>query len=286
MNIQDLFHFTINYHHIILTLLHIVLIILGAMFIYYIVGFIIKRFFSLSLKTIRMKHKELLRRRQKTLEKITLSLWRYFVYFVTLLIILSEVGINIQTILAGAGILGVVVAVGSQNLMKDFLEGFFNVFEDNISVGDYVSIDDVEGNIIDIGLRTIKVKSYSGEVHIVPNSKIGHIINYSLENGKAIVDILVDYQSDLEKVLEVIKRTMHKVKEDNPNVLAMPTILGVNKLDSIGYEIRIICDTLKETHWGVQRMIRSELMMSFKTEQLHIGINQIKIISDNQRKNK
>ncbi len=275
MDIKEVLKISFDYNKIIQKTTQIIIIIAFAIIIYYLISFIIRRIFSLSFKKFRIRYHDLMRKRQKTMEKIILSLWRYFVYFVTFLISLSVVGINIQTILAGAGILGVVIGVGSQNLMKDFLEGFFNIFENNLSVSDYVVIDTVEGNIIDIGLRTLKIKSYTGEVHIIPNSKIGHIINYSLDDGKALVDILVDYEVDLDNALETIRATLIKIKPKNNNILSEPIIQGVNKLKEIGYEIRIICITVRETHWSVQRFMRGELMKAFKENQINIGINQI-----------
>jgi|SRR5690554_695756 len=267
----------IDYELFLFKLLQIVLIIIVSIIIYYLLLFIIRRLFSVSLKKIRWKNPSLLKRKQKSIEKIILSLLRYSFYFITFLTILSVIGINVQTILTGAGILGVVFAVGSQNLVKDFVEGFFNVFENNISIGDYVEIDKTEGNITDIGLRTLKIRSFTGEIHIIPNSKIGHVINYSLEDGKALVDILVDYESDLEKAIEVIKKTLIDIKAQNINILSDPLILGVNKLQDIGYDIRIMCTTVRETHWSVQRFMRGELMKAFKKDNINIGMNQIKI---------
>jgi small conductance mechanosensitive channel len=226
------------------------------------------------------------KKRKKTLEKITLSLWKYFTYIVTILVIFSSLGIDIQTIVAGAGVLGVIFAVGSQELLSDFFEGLFNVFEDNLSVGDYVTIDNVEGHIVDIGLRTVKIKSFTGEVHIIPNSKIGHFINYSLDNGKALVDIRIDYDVNLYDAIAAINKSLMIIRKSNANILTDPIIQGVNKLDTIGYEIRIICETIKETHWNVQRYMRGELMKTFKENNIKIGVNQIIIKDGNILSNK
>ncbi|ERJ13392.1 mechanosensitive ion channel family protein [Haloplasma contractile] len=266
-------------------LIQVVGIIVASIVIYIFVKIIIRRLFRLRFKKIIRSDSAFIRKRRQTLEKIVLSLWRYFTYFFAFLMILAAFGINIQTILAGAGILGVVFAVGSQQLIQDFLQGFFNVFEDNISVGDYVEIDKVEGNITDIGLRALKIKSFTGEVHIVPNSKIGHVINYSLDNGKALVDIRIDYDIELEQALAVIKEQLSIIKENNSNIITLPYILGVNKLESLGYEIRIMCDTKSETHWGVQRFIRGELLTTLRKSGISISKNQI-IIKGNQERNK
>ena len=266
-------------------LTRVLVIISVAIILYYIVRLIIKRLFALSFKakSFRNKNKVVMRKRQKTVEKILLSVWRYAVYFIVILFILGVYGINVQTLLAGAGFLGVIFAVGSQRLLQDFVDGVFNVFEDNISVGDYVEIDTVEGTIIDMSLRTVKIKSWTGELHIVPNSKIGHLINYSLQNGKAIIDIKIDYDISVKQVTDLLNSSFDSLRQSNPNIISKPIILGVNKLDSIGYDIRLSCDTIKETHWSVQRYLRAELLTLFTLNNIEVGMNQI-IIKDQQPK--
>ncbi|MDF2699386.1 MAG: Small-conductance mechanosensitive channel [Haloplasmataceae bacterium] len=273
-----------NFDNILDKVLHVLMIILFAMITYSIVRFILTRLSRMTFKPIKQTDSN--KKRKKTLEKITLSLWKYFTYIVTILVIFSSLGIDIQTIVAGAGVLGVIFAVGSQELLSDFFEGLFNVFEDNLSVGDYVTIDNVEGHIVDIGLRTVKIKSFTGEVHIIPNSKIGHFINYSLDNGKALVDIRIDYDVNLYDAIAAINKSLMIIRKSNANILTDPIIQGVNKLDTIGYEIRIICETIKETHWNVQRYMRGELMKTFKENNIKIGVNQIIIKDGNILSNK
>jgi len=262
----------LNYQVILQKLLNTIIIIICAIIIYQLLRVIIRRIFSISFKKIHFKSEEIIKKRQRTLEKITLSLLKYFFYFVTFLIILASFGININTILTGAGILGVVFAVGSQNLVKDFIEGFFNVFEDNIGVGDYVLVDDCEGIITDIGLRAIKIKSYSGEIHIIPNSLIGHVINYSLDEGKTIVDLIFDYRTSYPEILPILNNCLHELKIKNDNILTTPTVLGISKLQPYYYEVRIICQTKKESHWQVARYIRAELFKVFAEHNIQLGV--------------
>ena len=271
----------IDVEHFFETSIKVLLIIIASILIYYFVKYLIKRLFSLTIRPKRFRiNEEEIKKRQKTIEQVVLSIWQYVMWVIALLLILAAFGINIQTILAGAGIIGVIFAVGSQRLIQDFLDGFFNIFEDNMSVGDYVAIDGVEGTIIDIGLRDIKIKSWSGEVHIIPNSKIGHFINYSLDHGKAIVEIKISYETLPEKVIAILNDHFEEIKKGNPNILTTPQIAGVNKLDELGYDIRITCNTTKETHWSVQRYIRKELIHLFSKHDIKIGLNQIKIVSE------
>lgn len=273
----------VNYQLILQKLLNIIIIIGCAIIIYQVLRLIVRRIFSISFKRIHFKGEVIIKKRQRTLEKIILSLLKYFFYFVTFLIILASLGININTILTGAGILGVVFAVGSQNLVKDFIEGFFNVFEDNISVGDYVLIDDCEGTIIDIGLRSIKIKSYSGEIHIIPNSLIGHVVNYSLDEGKVIVDLILDYKTNYQDLLPVLNTILSELKKKNENILTTPKVLGISKLYPNYYEVRITCETKKESHWQVARFIREEIFKTLNEHQIPLGIRYSLLTLNNQK---
>ncbi|HEY8436827.1 MAG TPA: mechanosensitive ion channel family protein [Haloplasmataceae bacterium] len=260
--------------------LRIIVILLGSILLYWVVRLIIKRLFSITFRPKRFRFKNLgnIKKRQKTIEQVILSIWQYAIWVVAFLLVLASLGINVQTILAGAGVIGVIFAVGSQRLIQDFLDGFFNIFEDNLSVGDFVEIDGVEGRIIDIRLRDIKIKSWSGEIHIIPNSKIGHLINYSLDHGKAIVEIRIAYEVLPEKLIDLLTTHLEKMKAGNPNILTTPTIVGISKMDELGYHIRISCETMKETHWSVQRYLRQELIQLFQRHGIPIAENRIRII--------
>ncbi|PJH69311.1 mechanosensitive ion channel protein MscS, partial [Salmonella enterica subsp. enterica serovar Typhimurium] len=86
-----------------------------------------------------------------------------------------------------------------QNLVRDIISGFFIIFEDQFSVGDYIAVAGIEGTVEEIGLRTSKILSWTGEMNIIPNGAITQVTNYSLENGLAVVDVNITYESDVEK---------------------------------------------------------------------------------------
>ena len=151
---------------------------------------VIRRIFKIKFKSpIRPSE-----RREKTLLKLLENTLAYVVYFAAIIAVLSAVGIEITGLLAGAGVLGLAVGFGAQSLVKDVITGFFIIFEDQFSVGDYVKIGVAEGTVEEIGLRTTKIKSFTGEVYIIPNGSISQVVNYSLENSLAIVDVSVPYE--------------------------------------------------------------------------------------------
>ena len=107
------------------------------------------------------------------------------------MMILEYCGIPIKGLLAGAGILGLAVGFGAQSLVKDIISGFFIIFEDQFSVGDYIKINPFEGEVLEIGLRTTKLKSKIGELHVIPNGSIIQVTNFSILNSVSIVDVTI-----------------------------------------------------------------------------------------------
>src|SRR5699024_5251174 len=115
-------------------------------------------------------------------------------------------GLPIGSLLAGAGVAGLAIGFGAQNLVRDVISGFFIVFEDQFSIGDYVEVSGAEGTVEEIGLRTTKVQSWTGEQNVIPNGNITQVINYSIHNGLAIVDInrSEEHTSELQSRFDLV----------------------------------------------------------------------------------
>ena len=149
-----------------------------------------------------------IRRREETLSKLLDSVLSYVVYFIAFMMILSVLGIDVKALIAGAGVVGLAVGFGAQSLVKDIISGFFIIFEDQFSVGDHVRIGQYEGNVETIGLRTTKIKSWTGELHILPNGSIIEVTNFSINNSIAVVDIAIAYGEDIARAETVIEETI------------------------------------------------------------------------------
>jgi moderate conductance mechanosensitive channel len=200
-------------------------------------------------------------RREATLLRLLDNVLTYVVYFVAIIMILDTLGIPVTTILAGAGIVGLAVGFGAQSLVKDIITGFFIIFEDQFSVGDYIRIGNFEGYVEEIGLRTTRIKSWTGEVHILPNGSINQVTNFSLNNSVAVVDVSIAYEGDIEKAENVIRELLEELPAKYEDMVAAPQLLGIQNFAASDIVMRIICETKPMRHWFIARALRKEIKL-------------------------
>lgn len=235
--------------------LKILLIIVLAGLVVRIGKAVLRRIFSVRLK------RPLSDRRERTLLKLLENVISYVVYFAAILAILSTFNINVAGLIAGAGVLGLAVGFGAQSLVKDVITGFFIIFEDQFSVGDYVRIGEAEGTVEEIGLRTTKIKVYTGELHIIPNGNIQEVVNSSIYNSLAIIDVRVSYETNIPKAESLIKEFLASLMDDENygDLLAPPDLLGVQALEPNHVVMRISAETAPMMHFGLARRLRMDL---------------------------
>ena len=200
-------------------------------------------------------------RREATLMKLLENILSYAVYFISIMMILSALTINVQAMLAGAGIVGLAVGFGAQSLVKDIITGFFIIFEDQFSVGDYVRIGPFEGTVEEIGLRTTKIKSFTGEINILPNGSIIEVTNFSLYNSVAVLDIGIAYEGDIEYTEKVLQEYLETTTEKYPELVKAPELLGVQQFGASEVVLRIVAETLPMKHWYIGRQLRKDIKL-------------------------
>jgi moderate conductance mechanosensitive channel len=216
----------------------------------------IRKFFNLKTKTPLGLVSE---RRDATLIKLLENILTYAVFFISIMTILSVLTINVQAMLAGAGIVGLAVGFGAQSLVKDVITGFFIIFEDQFSVGDFVRIGQFEGTVDEIGLRTTKIKSFTGEIHILPNGSITEVTNFSLHNSVAILDIGIAYESDIDRTERVLQELLAGLPEKYEELVKEPELLGVQQFGASELVLRIVAETQPMKHWYIGRILRKEI---------------------------
>lgn len=210
-------------------------------------------------------------RRENTLKKLIQSIITYVVYFTGLIMILDNaLGLKVGPLIAGAGVAGLAIGFGAQNLVKDVITGFFIIFEDQFSVGDYITTAGVEGTVEEIGLRTTKVLSWTGEQHVIPNGNITQVTNYSLHNGISVVDVNIPYESNIETVERLIEDILKTLPDKYEEFVSIPEILGVQTLDVSHFVIRVIGETLPSYQWSGARIIRKEIKEHLYKEGIEI----------------
>ncbi|HBC92102.1 MAG TPA: mechanosensitive ion channel family protein, partial [Pelotomaculum sp.] len=179
-------------------------------------------------------------RRAQTLEILLRSAITYLVFFMACLMILQIFNVNTSAILASAGILGLAVGFGAQNLVKDIISGFFILFEDQFGVGDFVQIDAVTGTVEEIGLRTCKIRQWTGELSIIPNGGITRVTNYNRGPMLAQVTMGIAYEEDIDQAINVLRDECEAAYREIEAIIDVPKVQGVTELGLSSVDIRIV----------------------------------------------
>ena len=212
-------------------------------------------------------------KRTETLARIMETTVRVVVLIAALLMVLKEVGIEIGPLLAGAGILGLAVSFGAQNLVKDVIGGFFILLENNMNVGDVVQIAGVAGLVESMGLRVTVLRDLEGRVHIVPNGEIKVVTNMTKGWSRAVIDVGVAYKEDVDNVIEVLERIGRDLKNDpdfSRMILEPMEVLGVESLGDSSVNIRVLFKTEPIQQWAVAREFRKRVKRVFDEEGIEI----------------
>ncbi|UJL46397.1 mechanosensitive ion channel family protein [Virgibacillus sp. NKC19-16] len=262
-------------------ILRIILILVLAVTIVKVTRKLVNRLFSNREKGSRIRITE---RRENTLKKLIKNVVAYVVYFIAFIMILDNVlGFQVGALLAGAGVAGLAIGFGAQNLVRDVISGFFIIFEDQFSVGDYVAVAGVEGTVEEIGLRTTKVLSWTGEMNVLPNGNVTQVTNYSTHNGLSLVDINIPYESNVEDAERIINEVAATLPGKYEFILGTPEIIGVQNLEVSHFVIRVIADTLPGFQWAGERNIRKEMQDQLYKEGIQIPAPRVVMYNRSDR---
>lgn len=251
--------------------------------IFLIIKILIKVLYILIDKTVEQRKKRIFsvdEKKVNTLTTMLKNIIKYILYFIGVIMVLDLFGINTTSILATAGIGGLAIGFGAQSLVKDIITGFFILFEDQFSVGDYVKIGDYEGIVEELGVRVTKLRDFSGELHIVPNSNIGAVTNKTRGAMRALVKVSVAYEEDIDRVLQVVDKVCVKVKETNKSIIDGPTVLGVTDLGDYGIDLTIVAKANPMDQWSVERELRKKIKEAFDRENIEIPYPKRVIFND------
>jgi small conductance mechanosensitive channel len=210
-------------------------------------------------------------RRRNTFVALIQSASKYLVYFLVGMMVLSDLGVDPTPILAGAGIVGLTVGLGSQAIVTDLVNGIFLLFEDQILNGDYIRINETEGVVEEITPRITRIRDRFGRLHILRNGEVKNVINYSRGWTLAVVDMAVAYECDLKKVMDVIRQVCEQVPMlAQGKVSEMPKLLGIESMDESWMTVRIEARVQPGTHFDVKRLLNRLLFEAFNANGLEI----------------
>ncbi|MCP2253309.1 small conductance mechanosensitive channel [Prauserella aidingensis] len=207
------------------------------------------------------------RQRAKTIGSVLKSITTVVVYTIAVVLILGELGINLAPILASAGIVGVAVGFGAQNLVRDFLSGIFMMLEDQYGVGDVVDVGEAIGTVEAVGLRITTLRDINGTVWYVRNGEVLRVGNFSQGFAVGVVDIPVAYDADLDRattMLEEVLATSAEREDLAPDILEPPTVLGVESVTPEAVLLRLTVKVRPGKQWAIQRALRADAMAAFE----------------------
>ncbi|MGJ0204615.1 mechanosensitive ion channel domain-containing protein [Leucobacter sp. gxy201] len=204
--------------------------------------------------------------RTRTLGTVGRAVITWTIVVIALILILGTMGVNLGAVLTSAGIVAAGLAFGAQNIVKDILNGIFMVFEDQLGVGDIVQIGEVSGTVEDVGIRVTRVRAMDGTLWFIRNGEILTLGNSSQGWGRALIDITVRADSDLEKVEQTAidaARAIRSSPEIARKVTSEPEVWGVESAFGDRATLRLAVRTRPEAQWAVQRALRASLVRHF-----------------------
>jgi len=233
-------------------------------------GIVVRR--ALTLGTGR-QDRERTARRLDTLAPLLRSVLQVTIGVLSGLLILSELGINIGPLLAGAGILGLAVGFGAQTLVKDLITGVTILLEDSASVGDVVEIAGHAGAVEEMRIRVIQLRDLGGDVHLIPYSEVTSIINKTKDFSYYLMDVGVAYREDTDEVCGVLHEVCETLRQDEtfgPDIQNELEILGVNRFADSAVEIRARIRTNPGRQWAVGRQFNRRMKKAFDERGIEI----------------
>jgi small conductance mechanosensitive channel len=216
-------------------------------------------------------------RRVETIAALLRSVVSATVWTIAGLMALSELGLNLGPLIAGAGIVGVAVGFGAQNLVRDFLSGIFMLMEDQYGVGDVIDAGPATGTVESVGLRTTRLRDVNGTVWHLPNGHIERVGNKSQVWSRAVLDVDVSYQTDIGHATDVIKRTAQTMCDDaefSDAILSEPEVWGVENLGLDSVTIRLVLKTAPHDQLRVTRELRARIKAAFDDAGIEIPFAQ------------
>lgn len=264
-----------NYASLLEGALRIVLVLIGALVIWVIIRFVLSRLERriLNLSEQKGSSPDEARKRAVTLTALLRRAAFILYWFAVALTFLSQLGVKIGALLAGAGVAGLALSFGAQSLVRDVINGFFIVLENQIRVGDVATIDGTGGVVEQINFRTTLLRDMDGALHVFRNGSIHTLANLTRDWSGYTFDIGVAYKEDTDKVIDVIKRVGAEMKQDTelgPSMIEDMEIFGVNQLGDSAVVVKGRLKTKPGAQWSTGRAFLARIKKAFDAEGIEI----------------
>ncbi|GIM28966.1 mechanosensitive ion channel protein [Clostridium polyendosporum] len=221
-------------------------------------------------------------KKANTVGEVLKSVLKYTVYFFGITAVLSYLFNGISLTFASIG--GVAVGFGAQSLVKDLINGFFILFEDQYAVGDYITVGNLNGIVESIGIRTTILRDFSGDIHLIPNGTISTVTNRSRGNMRIMVDMEIAYEENVDNAIDVINAVCDRFSKDNNDIIDKPQVIGVTSFTQSGITIRVTGSAKPMTQWAIERELRKEIKKELDSQGIEIPYPKTQIIQTVENK--
>ena len=253
------------------------LVKIGLCILVIIIAAVLIKVFKKAVKKLIYSHNRFSERKARTLNTVCASVIKYVMYFFVVCEILSLFGINIMSFIAVAGVGSIAIAFGAQSLMQDIITGMFILIEDQFAVGDRITVEGYSGIVEGIGIRTTRIRSADGDLFIIPNGQVTIVTNMSKGFNRAVVDISVAYEENIDRVMDIMRDELKTAFETNKinGLLGEPQVLGIVDLGDFSVVIRVTADSVIGENWAIERDIRKFIKNRFDRENICIPYPQV-----------
>ena len=227
--------------------------------------------------TLFKKAKQKSNKKALTMITVTTNITKYIIIIIDILMILDILGIDTKALITSLGVIGVIVGFAIQDLLKDIIGGVAILTEEQFRVGDNIKVGDFRGDVIYLGLKTTKIKAYTGEIKIIANRNITELINYSTMNAKCIIDINTSYENDIEKTKKIINQICEKLMAEEKYIEGKLELLGVEELKESSICLRVVADLPQTKTIPFKRLFLEEIVKEFKKQNLEIPYPKMEV---------
>lgn len=241
------------------------------------VGFLlVKIITNLTKKMMNHSKKEYEIKRRNTVVELINNIIKYFIYILMVIFILNIYGVDTTSIIASLGIAGAILGFALQSTVEDFISGISIILDNYFVIGDIVTYNDFTGEVIEMGLKSTKIRRANGEVYVIANRNINSIINLSQHKAGVIIKVPTAYEEDVEKVEKVLKEVLEEAKK-MPNIHKDSKYLGIDSMDdsAVNYAIFISCK--QDLQWQIRRDVLKLIKLAYEKENIKIPYPQIEV---------
>ena len=213
-----------------------------------------------------------------TVTTLVASMLKYVAVIAAIVWGLSILGVNTTAVLAGVGIIGLVLGFGAQSLIEDIITGMFIIFERQYEIGDIIILGDFRGTVRSIGVRTTTIEDAGGNLKIVNNSDIRNLQNRSKNNSKAICEVSVAYDTDIPRMEKIIADALPKMYEEHRDLyLDVPIYLGVDELGDSGIKLKLVAPCAEQKVFAARRQLNRDVRVLFSKTDIEIPFPQVTV---------